>query len=225
LIFFTNLPKVVYNSIETTYGIISNNGNIACIGNNVKDEFNMENKMFDLMVHPIRLRIVTAMSNDRMTAKEIADALPDIPQTTLYRHINVLIEGGLLEVVEEIPQRGTVERVLGFKVQPTLQPQDLLGLSKEQLKETFTMVIYTLLNEALNSLNQFPEGKPIDIIGSGFHFSECQLNLTDEEYHQLNQKIMGLMMEAGNNKPTQERKRRIFSYMFIPLKIGGTAEE
>lgn len=180
----------------------------------------MENNLFDLMVHPIRLRIVTAMSNDQMTAKDLAEALPDIPQTTLYRHINVLIEGGLIEVVEEIPQRGTVERVLGFKIQPSLAPQDLIGLSKEKLKDTFSLIMYTLLNEALTSLNQFPDDQPIDILGSGFQFSECQLNLSDEEFNQMNQKILALMMEAGNNPPSPERRRRIFSYMFIPLKVG-----
>lgn len=216
---FTKLSKVVYNINVTKYGIISNNGNIAYIGNNVKDEFNMKNNLFDLLVHPIRMRIVTAMSNDQMTSKEISEALPDIPQTTLYRHINALIEGGLLEVVEEIPQRGTVERVLGFKTQPSLQPQDLIGLSKDKLKETFTMIMYTLLNEALGTLDKFPEDQEIDLLGSGFQFSECQLNLTDEEYNQMNQKILQIMMEAMNHKPAPERKRRIFSYMFIPLTV------
>jgi len=179
----------------------------------------MENNLFDLLVHPIRLRIVTAMSNDQMTSKEIAEALPDIPQTTLYRHINALIEGGLLEIVEEIPQRGTVERVLGFKTQPSLQPEDLIGLSKDKLKDTFTLIMYTLLNEALGTLDKFPEDQEIDLLREGFQFSECQLNLTDEEYNQMNQKILQIMVEAMNHKPAPERKRRIFSYMFIPLAV------
>ena len=216
---FTKSSKVVYNINVTTYGIITINGNIAYIGNNVKDKLNMENNLFDLLVHPIRLRIVTAMSNDQMTSKEIAEALPDIPQTTLYRHINALIEGGLLEIVEEIPQRGTVERVLGFKTQPSLQPEDLIGLSKDKLKDTFTLIMYTLLNEALGTLDKFPEDQEIDLLREGFQFSECQLNLTDEEYNQMNQKILQIMVEAMNHKPAPERKRRIFSYMFIPLAV------
>jgi DNA-binding transcriptional ArsR family regulator len=216
---FTKYSKVVYNINVTKYGIITINGNIAYFGNNVKDELNMENNLFDLLVHPIRLRIVTAMSNDQMTSKEIAEALPDIPQTTLYRHINALIEGGLLEIVEEIPQRGTVERVLGFKTQPSLQPEDLIGLSKDKLKDTFTLIMYTLLNEALGTLDKFPEDQEIDLLRAGFQFSECQLNLTDEEYNQMNQKILQIMVEAMNHKPAPERKRRIFSYMFIPLAV------
>ena len=180
----------------------------------------MNTNMFELIVHPIRLRIVTAMSNDRFTAKDLVEALPDIPQTTLYRHINVLVEGGMLEVVEEIPQRGTVERVFGFKTPPSLSPEDLRGLSKEKIQETFSLIMFTLLNEALSSLNQFPEGEEIDLLGSGFQFSECQINLSDAEYQQMNEKILEIMIAASQNQPSEDRKRRIFSYMFIPVMTG-----
>lgn len=180
----------------------------------------MTTNMFDLIVHPIRLRIVTAMSNDRFTAKDLVEALPDIAQTTLYRHINVLVEGGMLEVVEEIPQRGTVERVFGFKTPPSLSPEDLRGLSKEKIQETFSLILFNLLNEALSALNQFPEGEEIDLLGSGFQFSECQINLSDAEYQQMNEKILEIMVAACQNQPAEDRKRRIFSYMFIPLMAG-----
>lgn len=180
----------------------------------------MTDTLFDLMLHPIRLRIITALSNGRVTAQELAEALPDIPQTTLYRHINVLLEGGLLEVVDEIPQRGTVERVLGFKKLPSLSPEDMAGLGKEQYQEAFTLIMYTLLNEAMTALDQFPEGEEIDILGAGFQFSECRLNLSDEEYEEMNRKILEIMMEAGKKKPADDRKRRIFSYMFIPVMTG-----
>ena len=180
----------------------------------------MNTNMFELIVHPIRLRIVTAMSNDRFTAKDLVEALPDIPQTTLYRHINVLVEGGMLEVVEEIPQRGTVERVFGFKTPPSLSPEDLRGLSKEKIQETFSLIMFTLLNEALSSLNQFPEEEEIDLLGSGFQFSECQINLSDAEYQQMNEKILEIMIAASQNQPSEDRKRRIFSYMFIPVMTG-----
>ena len=180
----------------------------------------MSSTMNNLLLHPIRLRIVSAMTGDRVTAKDLAKALPDIPQTTLYRHINVLVEGGLLEVVEEIPQRGTVERVFGFKTPPSLSPEDLRGLSKEKIQETFSLIMFTLLNEALSALNQFPDGEEVDLLGSGFQFSECQLNLSDAEYQEMNEKILEIMIAAGQNQPSEERKRRIFSFMFIPVMTG-----
>ena len=150
----------------------------------------MPSTMNELLLHPIRLRIVSAMTGDRVTAKDLAKALPDIPQTTLYRHINVLVDGGLLEVVDEIPQRGTVERVLGFKVPPSLSPEDLTGLSKEEYQQTFTLILTNLLQEAINSLNSLPDDREIDLLGEGYQFSQIQLNLNNQEYEKLNKEYI-----------------------------------
>lgn len=177
----------------------------------------MPSNLNELLLHPIRLRIVSALTGDNVTAKDLAKALPDVPQTTLYRHINVLVDGGLLEVVDEIPQRGTVERVFGFKTAPSLQPEDLRGLTKEEYQQTFTMVLTALLQDAINSLNNFADDEEIDLVGSGYHYSQAQLNLDQDEYEKLNNQIMGLMMEALKNKPAPGKKRRIFSYLFIPV--------
>jgi DNA-binding transcriptional ArsR family regulator len=173
--------------------------------------------MSDLLLHPIRMRIVAAITGDRVTAKDLAKALPDIPQTTLYRHINILVEGGLLEVVEEIPQRGTVERVFGFKIPPSLSREDLKGLSKEEYEQVFTMIITSLLQEATNALENIPDDGEIDLLGEGYQFSRIQLHLNDEEFEKFNHDVLSLMMKARDNKPSGGRKRRIFSYLFIPL--------
>lgn len=56
------------------------------------------------------LRIVQALVGDPMTPLQLRDRLGDVPQATLYRHINQLAGGGLLEVVGERRIRGGIER-------------------------------------------------------------------------------------------------------------------
>ena len=85
----------------------------------------------NLLIHPVRMRIITTVSTQRMTAKNISEALPDIPLTSLYRHINLLVEGGILQVVEENQIRGTVERVFILAAPPSLTSEDLSGMTKE----------------------------------------------------------------------------------------------
>ena len=177
----------------------------------------MPTQLFELILHPVRLRIITAISNNQVTASDLKEVLREIPQTTLYRHINILLEGGLLEVVDEIPQRGTVERVLGFKTYPSLTKEDLTGLSIEEYQQTFSLILFNLMQEAMNSLNNFPEGEEIDLLSVGYQFSEIRLNLSDAEYKTLNQEFLKLMMTAAQNKPSSDRIQRIFSYFFIPL--------
>lgn len=177
----------------------------------------MSMPMADLLLHPIRLRIVTAMTSGNQTPKELAQTLQDIPQTTLYRQINILIDGGFLQVVDEIPQRGTVERVLGLNVSPSLNQKDLAGLSKEEYQQTFMIIMTSLLQEAINSLSNLPADEEIDLLGAGYQFNQIQLNLSDEEYQRLNHEISALMLSAAQNKPADTRRRRIFSYLFVPV--------
>src|SRR2546430_2345141 len=65
----------------------------------------------ELIVHPVRLRILEAAQRQKLTSRQIAEYLPDVPQATLYRQIKLLLDGGLLEVVEERLVHGIVEKV------------------------------------------------------------------------------------------------------------------
>lgn len=65
----------------------------------------------DLLLHPVRMRILQALFDaDPLTTAQLRDRLPDIPAATMYRHIAVLADAGVLEVVDEKRVRGTVER-------------------------------------------------------------------------------------------------------------------
>ncbi|GAB3950953.1 helix-turn-helix domain-containing protein [Kribbella albertanoniae] len=66
----------------------------------------------DLLLHPIRFRIVQRVLGREVTTTDLKHDLPDIPATTLYRHVAALIEGGMLTVVRERRIRGAIERTL-----------------------------------------------------------------------------------------------------------------
>jgi len=170
----------------------------------------------DLILHPIRMQIIAAISTYRATAKELGEAMPEVPQTTLYRHINALVEGGILKIVEENPIRGTVERVYALAAPPTLAPEDLQGMTKQDYEQVFTMILTTLMSDARRYLASKPDSGEIDLLADGVEFSKIQLNLSDEEYKAMNRQIVDMMMAAANNEPSPKRRRRVFSYLFIP---------
>src|SRR6202451_3828398 len=65
----------------------------------------------DLLLHPVRLRIVKAFLGDRaLTTVQLAAELDDVPAGSLYRHIALLTKAGVLQVVAERRVRGAVER-------------------------------------------------------------------------------------------------------------------
>ncbi len=177
----------------------------------------MPGQKAELMLHPIRLQILTAISTYQMAAKEIAELLPDIPLTTLYRHINLLLEGGLIRVVEEKPVRGTIEHIYALDAPPSLKSEDLRGITKEECEQSFTMYLSTLMSDARQYLNSKPDNIEINPIEDGVEINKAQFYLNDEEYKSMNAKILSLMLEASTNQPGTGRKRRVFSYVFIPL--------
>ena len=172
----------------------------------------------DLVIHPIRYRIIVEISGARMTAKDLAKAMPDIPQATLYRHINALVEGGIISVVAENPVRGTVERVYAIEDNAVnLSPEDIQDMTKEDYERAATVFFTSFLGDVARYLDSKGEGK-IDPYTDGMSISKVQLHLTDEEFEVMNQQICDLMLAAMQNEPSPERKRRIFAYMFIPTE-------
>jgi len=172
----------------------------------------------NLILHPVRLRILTAISTYRMTATEISDAMAEIPLTTLYRHINALMDGGLLTVVEERPVRGTVERVYALTAPPSLTADDLNGMSREECEQAFTIYLSTLMSDAQRYLDSKAGSNEINPLDDGVHISKVQLFLTDDEFDLMNSKMMEWMLEAAKNQPAAGRQRRMFTYMFIPME-------
>ncbi len=64
----------------------------------------------DIALHPLRLRILSALAGRERTAAGLMEDLPDVAPATLYRHLNALAEAGLLRVASERQARGAVER-------------------------------------------------------------------------------------------------------------------
>jgi DNA-binding transcriptional ArsR family regulator len=175
----------------------------------------MTQTKIDLIFHPVRLRIITAITANQMTASEIARILPDIPQTTLYRHINTLVENGLLEVVEENPIRGTVERVYAMTMPPSLKPEDLKGLKKEDYEQFFTLFLTTLMQDFQRFMDNQPDNDDLNLIQAGVEINKADLYLNDQEYNTLKEKLNDTLMEAVRLKPGKDRKRRTLSYLIL----------
>lgn len=176
----------------------------------------MKSSKADLFLHPIRLRIITAISTHRMTAREIAKILPDIPLTTLYRNINALAKGGIIQVVQENHIRGTVEHVYALTNIPSLSDEDLRGMTKAECQHAFTTYVSTLMSDANRYLDNKTDDQEIRLIQDGVVVTRIELFLNREENRTVNERIQKILMEAGENEPAADRRRHMFSYVVIP---------
>lgn len=172
----------------------------------------------DLIIHPVRLRIVTAIVGSRWTAQELATALPDIPQATLYRHLKALEQGGILTVVEEHQTRGAREKVYALPDRSTinLDENDMAGASKDDHMRYFTVFVTTLLQDFSRYLQRETLNPAVD--GVGYH--TFTLHLDDDELRAFAVAINRAILPFIEHTPSKARKRRLFSTVVIPSSEG-----
>lgn len=96
----------------------------------------------ETVTHPVRLRIIQQLGGRSLTTTQLREALPEVKQATLYRHITALLEAGMLTVVAERKVRGAVERTLALGEQMAHVDQDgLRAMSDAQLRESFVVFL------------------------------------------------------------------------------------
>jgi DNA-binding transcriptional ArsR family regulator len=169
----------------------------------------------DLILHPVRMRILMALSRQQMTARELSAALPDVAPATLYRHLNTMTKGGILRVVEEKQVRGTVEKryALATMSAAHLGGQDVASMSKEDHMHLFTAFVVTLLDDFARYLNS---AERVNMATDGVGFHKYPLYLSDNEMMEFGRKLNALLVPLIANEPASGRRRRIMSLTLMP---------
>ncbi len=101
----------------------------------------------DLLLHPVRLRIIKAFLGDRaLTTTQLAAELDDVPAGSLYRHVALLTRAGLLHVVAEHRIRGAVERTYALRLAAArVQPGEAAAMTPEEHSRAFMAYVAGLL--------------------------------------------------------------------------------
>ncbi|MBD2253831.1 helix-turn-helix domain-containing protein [Nostoc parmelioides] len=193
--------------------IIINNDNIT-INNNIYFSKNLSGSKADLILHPVRLKILQAFVGDRhLSARQLCEILPDIPQATLYRHFQKLVQAELLTVVAEHPIRGTVEKFYSLQEQNTeLLPEELAALTGADHQRHFTAFVVSLLTE----FEAYLQRDEIDLVKDGVGYRQIALHLSDEELAELTQSLNQVLVKFLHQKPSKQRKRFLLSSILIP---------
>ena len=170
----------------------------------------------DLLLHPIRLRIVQAFLGDRaLTTAGLRDELPDVPPASLYRHVGRLVDGGVLSVVAERRVRGAVERTYVLRAAAArIQPDELAKMSREELRASFLALVAGLVGDAERYLAR-PQ---VDPVRDGAAYSLAGLWLTDTEFLEFLRELYVVVQPRAANGPRAGRTRRIFATVLLPAE-------
>ena len=161
----------------------------------------------DLIVHPVRSRIVVAVSGRSLTTREIAKVLPDVPVPTLYRHVRVLDEAGILRCTGERKVRGTVERSYTLAEGGGELDHDAVPSPEDNLNALSNFA--TVVTQAYRTYIALGGIEPPR---AGMQ----AMYLTDEEHTALLQGLRELLANYEGHSPGEGRQRRLVSLIDLP---------
>lgn len=58
----------------------------------------------EVLMHPVRMKISQVLMRNKehgMTPLEMVKIIEDVPQATLYRHIQAMLDAGIIRVINE----------------------------------------------------------------------------------------------------------------------------
>ncbi|MEV0399212.1 helix-turn-helix domain-containing protein [Actinoallomurus sp. NPDC050550] len=169
----------------------------------------------DLLLHPVRMRIVYALSGGRVrSTADLCASLPDVPKTTVYRHVGLLADGGVLEVADEQRVRGAVERHYRLRRDRTMiEAEAGASMSLEDHRHGFTAAMAALHAEFDAYLNR-PGADPYgDLVG----YRQGVLWLSRDESIEILDELRAVIAARAGNQPAPGRSPRLMSLIQFPI--------
>lgn len=170
----------------------------------------------ELFAHPVRMRIVHAMAGNRIfTTSQLCDLLPDVSKATVYRHVAVLAEAGILEVDGEERVRGAVERRYRLRRDRAIVSDEMVAsVSPEDHRRVFAAAIATLLAEFNAYLDRDGADPVADLVG----YRQHALWLSPDELTDLIEKMRAAIVPHLAHDPTPDRRRYLLSPILFPIE-------
>ena len=166
----------------------------------------------EAIFHPVRMRIITALHGRQRTTGQLASALPDVPQATLYRHLKRLLNAGLVSVADQRPVRGVLEKVYALSESAVVSPESVARMTPDDWRRAFAAYTASLMGQ----FEVYLQSEPADLVADGVSFRTAPLYLSDTEAAQLLSDLRALIAATGANGPAPDRRRRLLSTVLVP---------
>ncbi|WP_433528440.1 helix-turn-helix domain-containing protein [Micromonospora sp. CA-263727] len=168
----------------------------------------------DLLLHPVRLRIVQALLDGQpSTTTQLRDRLPDIAPATMYRHVATLASAGVLEILDERRVRGAVERTYRLRREHAeLDPAARAAMTPDDHRQVFTAFVGGLLAD----FDRYLADDGVQPAADGVTYQQAALWLTDDERAELLVELRTAVTSRMGHEPDSIRKRWMVTLVAMP---------
>jgi hypothetical protein len=168
----------------------------------------------DLLLHPVRLRIVQSFLGDRaLTTSALRGELPDVPAASLYRHVARLVDAGVLAVVAERRVRGATERTYVLRASAaSVSVDELRGMGADDHRQAFLAYVAGLIAD----FDRYLAAGDIDLVRDGVSYRMLAMYLDDAELLELARDMYAVLQPRLANPPRAGRRRRLLGTVVLP---------
>jgi len=172
----------------------------------------MYSRNFEVVNHPVRMRIFQALLHEQLSIHQMAKRLPDVPLPSLYRHVKKLHDAGLLVVAATRSVNGIEERYY-TAVQGLIDPAEL---DKSESVDAFAehVSVYGMVVAQAAAQYVSRRGEP-DL--NNLAVRDHLFYATEEEFLRLREAIYALLETAATQPPAPGRVKRRWFVVAHPL--------
>jgi DNA-binding transcriptional ArsR family regulator len=179
--------------------------------------------ILELLAHPVRLRVVHALRGGRvLTTGQLCALIPDVSKATVYRHVDHLAAGGILDVADERRVRGAVERRYRLRQERAgIDAETARALTPQHHKRAFAAAMAALVAEFGAYLEREGSDPVDDLVG----YRQHAIWLSKDELVALIGAMQAAIAPLLANEASRERTRYLLSPILFPAEQAEQAEQ
>ncbi|MDO9084908.1 MAG: helix-turn-helix domain-containing protein [Anaerolineaceae bacterium] len=171
------------------------------------------NEKADLIIHPIRLRVMQLLGHKPLTTSELDAMMPDVAKSSLYRHLKKLLDGGFIEIAETHLVKGTEERAYRLLLSPHITQEDVQMMSKDDHLHYFSTYAAGLVQDFKAYLDSQDN---LDMLADRAGYSEAVFYASTEEMDELFAPFRERLLALSKHLPQAGRRLRKLVFINHP---------
>jgi DNA-binding transcriptional ArsR family regulator len=177
----------------------------------------------DLLLHPVRLRIVHALSGGReLTTTQLRARMPDVSKVTMYRQVALLADGGFLDVAGEQRVHGAAERRYRLRQdRPVIDADAAAAMTLEEHRRGFAAAMAVLIAEFNAYLDRDGADPAADLVS----YRQGMLWLSPAELTEMTCKVLAALRDPAANEPAPGRVPYLISPILFPAAPPETGQQ
>lgn len=179
----------------------------------------------DLILHPVRFRIMRLLHRQPSTTQELAEQLPDVAKSSLYRHLKLLLEATAVSVASVRLVNGIQEKVYQLEQMALLDANDMANLTADEHLAYFTTYAFTLIEDFASYLTQAEAAGAINLLADFVGYREIAFYASPAELIEALTAVNQALLPLAQQPPADGRRPYKLATIMHPTQKQDAAEQ